>query len=68
MIGLLMQLASLSGAADPVWGLLLTVPFNATAFRGAPVLRAVRARRIVYFLLGLGAAYVVFRRRDITVS
>jgi ABC-2 type transport system permease protein len=68
-----MQLASLSGAADPVRGLLLTVPFDAWhgffvehPFYG-PFERGL-ITSAVYFVLCLAGAYLVFRQRDITVS
>ncbi len=73
VVGLLMQLASLSGAADPVRGLLLSVPFNAWhgffvehPFYGPFENGLITS--LAYFLACLTAAYLVFRRRDITVS
>ena len=73
VIGLLMQVASLSGAADPIRGLLLTVPFNAWHgfFVAHPFygpLRQGLVTSVVYFVLCLAAAFLVFRRRDIRVS
>lgn len=73
VIGLLMQLCSLSGAADPIRGLLLSVPFN--SWHGFFVARPFYApmwdgfgTSAVYFVLCLVAAFLVFRRRDIRVS
>jgi ABC-2 type transport system permease protein len=73
VIGLLMQVCSLSGAAAPIRGLLLTVPFN--AWHGFLVARPFYGpleqgliTSAVYFVLCLGGTYAVFRRRDIAVS
>lgn len=73
VIGLLMQVCSLSGAADPIRGLLLTVPFN--AWHGFFVSRPFYGplyeglvTSAVYFVVCLGATYAVFRRRDIAVG
>lgn len=73
VVGLLMQLCSLSGAADPIRGLLLSVPFN--SWHGFFVARPFYTSMwdgfgtsAVYFVLCLAAAYLIFRRRDIRVG
>jgi ABC-2 type transport system permease protein len=73
VLGLLMQLCSLSGAADPIRGVLLTVPFNAWhGFLVAHPFYGPFQEGLVtsaaYFLACLAAAYLVFRRRDIVVG
>lgn len=73
VIGLLMQLCSLSGAADPIRGLLLSVPFN--SWHGFFVARPFYApmwdgfgTSAAYFVVCLAIAFLVFRRRDIRVG
>jgi ABC-2 type transport system permease protein len=71
VIGLVMQLASLVNAPEAVRTLLLTTPFGAwhglftaTPFYGPLVQGAIVCA--VYFVLCVGGAYALLRRRDIT--
>ncbi|MCW2863257.1 MAG: family transporter protein [Actinoallomurus sp.] len=73
VIGLVMQLASLVNAPSAVRMLLLTTPFGAwhglftvRPFYGPLVQGAIVS--LVYFVLCVGGAYALLRRRDITGS
>lgn len=73
VIGLVMQLASLVNAPEVVRMLLLTTPFGAWhgLFTATPFYGPLTQGTIVcviYFVLCVGGAYALLRRRDITGS